>query len=104
MDMHSFSIQGLSDVLASLNSETTVVQLPVEEYGLLLEVPPTFSWNASMVLHVLKGDPTLQDLGHVQVGSPGMAYLFFYDKQGHKGLKQDVAVNLQMHMAEVFSE
>ena len=34
----NFSIQGLSDVLMSLDSEVTVVQLPVEEYALLLEV------------------------------------------------------------------
>ena len=110
----NFSIQGLSDALASLNSEATMVQLLVEEYALLLEVsgadrpghlcPPTFSWNASMVLHVLKGDPALWDLEHMQVDSPGTAYLFFYDKQGHRRLKQDVAENLWMHMAEAFSE
>ena len=57
-----------------------------------------------MVLHILKGDPTLQDLEHVQVDSPGTAYLFFYDKQGHRGLKQDVTENLQTHVAEAFSE
>ena len=47
-----------------------------------------------MVLHVLKRDPTLRDLEHVQVYGPGMAYLFFYDKQGQKGLKQEVMENL----------
>ena len=47
-----------------------------------------------MVLNFLKGDPTLRDLEHVQVDGPGTAYLFFYDKQGHRGLKQDVAENL----------
>ena len=57
-----------------------------------------------MVLHILKRDPTLRDLEHVQVDSPGTAYLFFYDKQGHRRLKQDVAENLWMHMAEAFSE
>ena len=57
-----------------------------------------------MVLHILKGDPTLWDLEHVQVDSPGTAYLFFYDKQGHRGLKQDVTESLQSHVAEVFSE
>ena len=56
-----------------------------------------------MVLHVLKGDPTLLDLEHVQVDGPGSAYLF-YDKQGCKGLKQDIVENLQMHVAKVFSE
>ena len=36
--MQNFSIQGLSDMLTSLESEVTVVQLPAEEYALLLEV------------------------------------------------------------------
>ena len=36
--MQNFSIQGLSDALMSLDSEVTVVQPPVEEYALLLEV------------------------------------------------------------------
>ena len=57
-----------------------------------------------MVLHILKGDPALRDLEHVQVDGPGTAYLFFYDKQGHKGLKQEVAENLRVHVVEVFSE
>ena len=87
-----------------LESELTVIQPPAEEYALLLEVtmvdrprhphPPAFSWNASMVLHVLKGDPMLWDLEHVQVDSPGTAYLFFYDKKGCRGLKQDITENL----------
>ena len=34
----NFSIQGLSDVLTSLESEVTVVQPPAEKYTLLLEV------------------------------------------------------------------
>ena len=33
----NFSIQGLSDMLTSLESEVTVVQPPAEEYALLLE-------------------------------------------------------------------
>ena len=36
--VQNFSIQGLSDVLMSLESEVTVVQPPAEEYALLLEV------------------------------------------------------------------
>ena len=98
----------------SLESEVTVVQPPAKEYALLLEVTmadqpghpclPAFSWNASMVLHILKRDPTLWDLEHVQVDSPGTAYLFFYDKQGHRGLQQDVAENLRTHVMEAFSE
>ena len=88
--MQNFSIQGLLDALTCLESETTVVQPQAEEYALLLEVtmadqpghpcPPTFSWNTSMVLHILKGDPVLRDLEYVQVDGPGTAYLFFYDK------------------------
>ena len=57
-----------------------------------------------MVLHILKGDPMLWDLEHMQVDGPGIAYLFFYDKQDHRGLKQDVAENLQTHVAEALSE
>ena len=110
----NFSIQDLSDVLMSLESQVTVVQPPAEEYALLLEVtmadqpghphPPAFSWNAGMVLHVLKGDPVFQDLEHVQVDSPGTTYLFFCDKQGCRGPKQDVTENLRTHVAEAFSE
>ena len=36
--MQNFSIQGLLDALTSLESETTMVQPPAEEYALLLEV------------------------------------------------------------------
>ena len=112
--MQNFSIQGLSDALTSLESEVTVVQSPAKEYALLLEVTmadqpkclhlPTFSWNAGMVLHFLKGDLIRRDLEYVQVDGPGTTYLFFYDKQGHKGLKQDVAENIRTYVAEVFSE
>ena len=97
MGVQNFSLQGLSDALMFLDSEATMVQLPMEEYALLLEVTmanqprhphlPTFSWNAGMVLHILKGDPMLRDLEHMQVDGPGTAYLFFYDKEGHRGLK-----------------
>ena len=90
--MLSFSVQGLSDALTALET-VTEVQPPPEEFALQLEVmmadhpgcpcPPVFLWNEGMVLHVLKSDPTLRDLKHVQVDGPGMAYLFFFDKQGH---------------------
>ena len=73
------------DVLTSLDSEVTVVQPLAEEYALLLEVtmadrpghpcPPMFSWNSSMVLHILKRDPALRDLEHVQVDVSSMAPL-----------------------------
>ena len=66
--------------------------------------PPMFSWNMGMVMHVLKGDPTLRDLEHVQVDGPGVPYLFFFDKQGCRGLKHDAAQALRTHVAEVFSE
>ena len=68
----NFSVQSLLDALTFLESEVTVVQPPAEEHALLLEItmadrpqhphPSTFSWNASMVLHVLKGDTALPDL------------------------------------------
>ena len=45
--------------------------------------PPAFSWNGGMVQHVLKGDPALRDLEHVQVDGPGLMYLFFYDWHGY---------------------
>ena len=57
-----------------------------------------------MVLHILKADPALRNLEYVQVDDPGMAYLFFCDKQGHEGMKQEVMENLRMHMVEAFSE
>ena len=111
--MHNFSVQGLSDALMALESQVTVVQPPTEEYALMLEVtmadcprhpcPSAFSWNAGIVMHVLKADPTLRDLEHVQVDGPGAAYLFF-NKQGHRGLKHDAAQALRTHVAEAFSE
>ena len=84
------TVQGLTDALLGLESEDTVVEPPKEELILQLEVtmadcpgrpcPPAFSWNASMVMHVLKNDTTLRDLEYVQVDNPGTAYLFFLDK------------------------
>ena len=65
--------------------------------------PPTFSWNAGMVMHVLKSDPVFRELEHVQVDGLGTAYLFFYDKQGHWGLGQDTAYAIQAHTEEAFS-
>ena len=61
-----------------------------------------FYWNSGMVPHILKRDPALRDLEHVQVDGPGTAYLFFYDKQGHKGLRQEVVENIQAHIAEMW--
>ena len=83
-----FSMQGLSDALADVGDG--INKPPAEEYAMMLEVtmddcpgwphPPTFSWNVGMVIHVLKSDPVLRELEHVQVDGPGTAYLFFYDK------------------------
>ena len=66
--------------------------------------PPTFSWNVGMVLHALKSDPTLRDLEHIQVDGPGIAYLFFFDKQGYQGLMLEAAQAMRVHMEEAFAE
>ena len=107
-----FSLQGLSDVLADIGEGTG--QTSAEEYALTLEVtmadrpgrprPPAFSWNAGMFMHILKSDLVLWELGHVQVDGPGTAYLFFYDKQGCRGLEQDATGAVQTHMEEAFLE
>ena len=67
-------------------------------------LPPTFSWNVGMVMHILKSDLVLRELEHVQVDGPGTAYLFFYDKQGHRGLQQDTTHAIWTHTEEAFSE
>ena len=92
-----FSLQGLSDALVDIGEGTG--KTLVEEYTMMLEVtmadhpgrphPSAFSWNVGMVMHVLRSNPVLQELEHVQVNGAGTAYLFFYDKQGHQGLGQD---------------
>ena len=66
--------------------------------------PPAFSWNTGMVMHVLKSDPVLWELEHVQVDGPGTAYLFFYDKQGRQGLEQDAVDAVRTHVEEAFLE
>ena len=55
-------------------------------------------------MYVLKNDLVLQELEHVQVDGPGTAYLFFYNKQGYRGLGQDAADAVRTHVEEVFSE
>ena len=84
-----------------------------EEYTMMLEVvmadcpgrphPPAFSWNAGMLMHVLKSDPVLRELAHMQVDGPGTAYLFFYNKLGCRGLGQDTVHAIHTHMEEAFS-
>ena len=106
-----FSVQGLSDALADVGEG--IDETPVEEYAMMLEVtmadcpgqpcPPTLSWNVGMVMHILKSDPVLRELKHMQVDGLGTAYLFFYDKQGHRGLGQDTAYGIRAHMEEAFS-
>ena len=60
--------------------------------------PPAFLWNAGMVLHVLKSDPILRDLEHIQVDGPRMAYLFFFDKQGCRGLTLEATQAMRVHV------
>ena len=66
--------------------------------------PPVFLWNAGMVLHVLKSDPTLRDLMHIQMDKPRVAYLFFFNKQGHQGLTLEAAQAMKAHVGEAFTE
>ena len=75
----SFSVQRSSDALTVLETVTEVMMADCPGHP----HPPAFLWNAGMVLHVLKSDPTLRDLEHIQVDEPGMDYLFFFDKQGY---------------------
>ena len=107
-----FSMQELSDALADVAEGIT--EPPAEKYTMMLEVtmadhpgwphPPTFSWNAGMVMHILKSNPVLRELEHVQVDGPGTAYLFFYDRQGCSGLSQDTVYTIWAHVEEAFSE
>ena len=70
-----FSVQGLSNALADVGEG--INKPPVEEYTMMLEVmmadrpgrphPPTFFWNAGMLMHVLKSDLVLRELEHMQV-------------------------------------
>ena len=76
-----FSVQGLSNVLADVGEGMD--ETPAEEYAMMLEVtmadhpdrphPPMF-WNAGMVMHILKSDPVLRELEHMQVDGPGTAF------------------------------
>ena len=66
--------------------------------------PPAFSWNTGMVLYVLKNDPMLRDLKHIQVDGPRMAYLFSFNKQGSQGLSHEAAQAIRAHVGEAFTE
>ena len=110
----ALTVQGLTDALSALELEDTVVEPPKEELILQLEVtmadrlghpcPPAFSWNASMVMHILKNDPALRDLEYVQVDNPGTTYLFFLDKQCCHGLSAEVAETLGAYLPGTFSK
>ena len=108
-----FPAQGLMDTLIT---EVPDVQLLLSvEFALQLKVmmadclghpcppPPAFSWNVGMVMHILKSDPMLRDLEHIQVDGPGTAYLFF-DKQGRCRLTHETAQAMQAHVGEAFGE
>ena len=96
--------------------QSTVTELPhpADEFIIQLEVtmadrprrlhPPVFSWNGSMVQHVLKSDLALRELEHVQIDSPGLLYLFFYDRHGHHGLTKEAALAICSHLADTFAE
>ena len=89
-------------------------ETPVEENAMMLQVmmadhpgrpcPPTFSWNAGMVMHVLKSGLVLREMEHVKVDGLVIAYLFFYNKQGCWGLGQDAVDAVRTHVEEAFSE
>ena len=57
-----------------------------------------------MVQHVLKSNPALRELEHIQVDSPGLAYLFFYERHGHYGLTKEAAIAIHSHLADAFTE
>ena len=57
-----------------------------------------------MVQHVLKSDPALRELEHIQVDSPGLAYLFSYERHGHRGLTKVGALSMHSHIADAFAE
>ena len=91
-DTARFTVQGLKNALTAAESTVTEPLCLMDEYIIQLEVimvdhpsrprPPAFSWNTGMVLHVLKSNPALRELEHIQVDRPGLAYLFFYERHG----------------------
>ena len=95
---------------------TTVTKPPLwqEEFALQLGVtmadwpgwphPPSYSWNAGMVVHVLKTDPALRELEYVKVEAPRTPYLFFYDRHGCRGLMQNAMETVCTHIANSFVE
>ena len=94
----ALTVQGLTDALSGLESEDMVVEPPKEELILQLEITmadcpgrpclPVFSWNASIVMHILQNDPTLRDLEYAQVDNPGIIYLLFLASSATAGCQQ----------------
>ena len=113
-DTASFTIQGLRDALTTAESTVTEPLHPMDEFIIQLEVtmvnqpgrlrPPAFSWNGGMVQHVLKSDPALRELEHIQDNKLGLAYLFFYDRHGCHGFTKEVALASCSHIADAFAE
>ena len=77
-DVAQFTVQGLRDALTAAEYTVTELPYPADEYIIQSEVMmadlpgqphlPAFSWNAGIVLHVLKSDPALRELEHVHSG------------------------------------
>ena len=94
-------------------SQLTEPLCPADEFIIQLEVamadqprrpcPPAFSWNGGMVQHVLKSDLALRELEHIQVDGPGLAYLFFYDRHGRRGLTKEAALAIHSHLVDTFA-
>ena len=113
-DVASFTVQSLRDALTATGSTVTEPPHPMDECIIQLEVmmvdwpgrphPPAFSWNVGMVLHVLKSDPALRELEHIQVDSPGLAYLFFYDRHECQDLMKEATLTICSHLADTFAE
>ena len=40
----------------------------------------------------------------MQVDGPGLAYLFFYDRHGYRGLSKEEALAMRSHIADAFAE
>ena len=113
-DVPNFTVQGLRDALNVTESMVTEPPPPADEFIIQLEVtmvdrpgrprPPAYSWNGDLVRHVLKSDPALRDLEHVQVDGPGLAYLFFHNRHGYRGLSKEEALTMHSHIADAFAK
>ena len=103
-------MQGLSDALVDVGEG--INETPVKEYAMMLEVmmvdhpgrphPPTFSWNAGIVMYVLKSNPVLRELEHMQVDGP-WTVCSFMTSRAHQGLGQDTTYANRVHVEEALS-